>query len=127
MIKPNDKIKRLLSKDAVWKNPILLSSHSENSGKIIEILNLNKKIKIQKYSSSIKFCILAEGKAHIYPRFHKISKWDIAAGHAILTAAGGVLKDTENNVYKYNYPSVKTKEFIASCDSKWKKLLIDNK
>jgi 3'(2'), 5'-bisphosphate nucleotidase len=41
--------------------------------------------------SSIKFCIIAEGQADIYPRFGPISEWDTAAGQAILEAAGGSL------------------------------------
>lgn len=40
-------------------------------------------------SSSIKFCRLAEGAADLYPRFGEVSEWDAAAGHAVLTAAGG--------------------------------------
>ncbi|HVY84717.1 MAG TPA: 3'(2'),5'-bisphosphate nucleotidase CysQ [Caulobacterales bacterium] len=40
-------------------------------------------------SSSIKFCRLAEGAADLYPRFGDVNEWDIAAGHAILSAAGG--------------------------------------
>lgn len=40
-------------------------------------------------SSSIKFCRLAEGAADIYPRFGEVSEWDAAAGHAVLSAAGG--------------------------------------
>lgn len=40
-------------------------------------------------SSSIKFCRLAEGGADIYPRFGPLSEWDVAAGHAVLRAAGG--------------------------------------
>ena len=40
-------------------------------------------------SSSIKFCRLAEGVADLYPRFGDMSEWDAAAGHAILSAAGG--------------------------------------
>lgn len=40
-------------------------------------------------SSSIKFCRLAEGVADLYPRFGDINEWDTAAGHAILSAAGG--------------------------------------
>jgi 3'(2'), 5'-bisphosphate nucleotidase len=38
--------------------------------------------------SSLKFCILAEGKADIYPRFGKTMEWDTAAGHAIAMEAG---------------------------------------
>lgn len=40
-------------------------------------------------SSSIKFCRVAEGAADIYPRFGGLSEWDVAAGHAVLIAAGG--------------------------------------
>lgn len=44
--------------------------------------------------SSLKFCCIAEGKADIYPRFGRTMEWDIAAGHAVLAAAGGaVLRD----------------------------------
>jgi 3'(2'), 5'-bisphosphate nucleotidase len=41
--------------------------------------------------SSLKFCRLAEGAIDVYPRLSEISEWDIAAGHALVTAAGGVV------------------------------------
>ena len=40
-------------------------------------------------SSSLKFCLLAEGSADVYPRFGRTMEWDTAAGQAILEAAGG--------------------------------------
>jgi 3'(2'),5'-bisphosphate nucleotidase len=40
-------------------------------------------------SSSVKFCRLAEGAADLYPRFGEVNEWDAAAGHAVLSAAGG--------------------------------------
>ncbi|MDX2234469.1 MAG: 3'(2'),5'-bisphosphate nucleotidase CysQ [Hyphomonadaceae bacterium] len=40
-------------------------------------------------SSSLKFCRVASGEADIYPRFGPLSEWDVAAGHAVLVAAGG--------------------------------------
>lgn len=43
--------------------------------------------------SSIKFCIIADGQADLYPRFAPTSEWDTAAGEAILVAAGGSLTD----------------------------------
>ena len=52
--------------------------------------------------SSLKFCILAEGKADIYPRFGPTSEWDIAAGHIILEEAGGKLKTIDNKDILYN-------------------------
>jgi 3'(2'), 5'-bisphosphate nucleotidase len=39
--------------------------------------------------SSLKFCLVAEGQADIYPRFGPTCEWDTAAGHAVLLAAGG--------------------------------------
>ena len=52
--------------------------------------------------SSLKFCLVAEGKADLYPRFGPTSEWDIAAGHAVLRAAGGSVKtfDGEDMQYK---------------------------
>ena len=41
--------------------------------------------------SSLKFCRVAEGAIDVYPRLSEISEWDIAAGHALVTAAGGVV------------------------------------
>jgi 3'(2'), 5'-bisphosphate nucleotidase len=43
--------------------------------------------------SSLKFCLVAEGSAHIYPRFGPLWEWDTAAGHAILKEAGGRVVD----------------------------------
>jgi 3'(2'), 5'-bisphosphate nucleotidase len=52
--------------------------------------------------SSLKICLVAEGKADIYPRLALTSEWDTGAAQAILEAAGGVLKDADHNVYRYN-------------------------
>ncbi len=69
--------------------------------------------KINSFSSSIKFCKLAEGKADIYPRLESISKWDIAAGDAILRASGGKLFNDKGQEYKYNTASSKSGKFFA--------------
>lgn len=52
-------------------------------------------------SSSIKFCRLAEGAADLYPRFGNVSEWDIAAGHAILSAAGGGVMRLDGSPLRY--------------------------
>lgn len=41
--------------------------------------------------SSLKFCRIAEGRADVYPRFGRTMEWDVAAGHAVLAAAGGAV------------------------------------
>lgn len=51
--------------------------------------------------SSLKFCLLAEGKADIYPRHGLTCEWDTAAAHAVLVAAGGKVNDPEGNSLEY--------------------------
>ncbi|MES3030411.1 MAG: 3'(2'),5'-bisphosphate nucleotidase CysQ [Pseudomonadota bacterium] len=51
--------------------------------------------------SSIKFCRLAEGAADVYPRHGPTMEWDIAAGHAVLLAAGGQLTTPEGDAFVY--------------------------
>lgn len=52
-------------------------------------------------SSSMKFCLIAEGSADVYPRFGPTCEWDTAAGQAILTAAGGAVLDTDGRPLAY--------------------------
>ena len=80
-------------------------------------------VKIKYYSSSIKFCKLAEGKADIYPRLQGINKWDIAAGDAILRAAGGVVFNENGKEMLYNnFGSYTGKFFALSSKEYWKYL-----
>jgi 3'(2'), 5'-bisphosphate nucleotidase len=65
--------------------------------------------------SSLKICLIAEGMAHIYPRFGPTSLWDTAAAHIILKEAGGDIRDLEGQVLNYANPSqVLNPRFIAS-------------
>ena len=69
-----------------------------------------------KKGSSIKFCEIAEGKVDLYPRCGPTSEWDVAAGHIILTEAGGEIKSIDNKKLLYNSKeSVTNPHFIASC------------
>lgn len=51
--------------------------------------------------SSIKFCRIAEGAADIYPRHGPTMEWDIAAGQAVLEAAGGSVRTPEGQAFAY--------------------------
>ena len=51
--------------------------------------------------SSLKFCRVAEGAVDVYPRLAQISEWDIAAGHALVAAAGGVVTTPEGAPLRY--------------------------
>tara|TARA_B100000700_G_scaffold61323_1_gene67189 strand:+ start:1786 stop:2580 length:795 start_codon:yes stop_codon:yes gene_type:complete len=59
--------------------------------------------------SSLKFCLIAEGEADIYPRFGPTSEWDIAAGHILVNEAGGKIRTFQNDSISYN-----TKENIIN-------------
>ena len=55
----------------------------------------------QAMDSSLKLCIVAEGAADIYPRHAPTMEWDIAAGHAVLAAAGGRLTAPDGSPFRY--------------------------
>lgn len=68
--------------------------------------------------SSLKFCIVAEGKADIYPRAAPTSEWDTAAGHAVLLAAGGLVDGPDGAPLRYGKPAFLNRAFVAT--SGWK-------
>jgi 3'(2'), 5'-bisphosphate nucleotidase len=51
--------------------------------------------------SSIKFCLIAEGRADVYPRFSTTMEWDTAAGDAVLQAAGGIMRACDGGPFVY--------------------------
>ena len=51
--------------------------------------------------SALKFCLVASGKADLYPRTGPTMEWDTAAGHAILLAAGGSMETFEGGAFRY--------------------------
>ena len=51
--------------------------------------------------SALKFCQIAEGSADVYPRFSPTCEWDVAAGHAVLAAAGGMVTTPEGAPLRY--------------------------
>jgi 3'(2'), 5'-bisphosphate nucleotidase len=57
---------------------------------------------LQSVGSSLKFCLIAEGKADLYPRFGPTSEWDTAAGQAVLEAAGGHVTRLDGHRLRYN-------------------------
>jgi 3'(2'), 5'-bisphosphate nucleotidase len=51
--------------------------------------------------SAVKFCQIAEGQADVYPRLSTTCEWDVAAGHAVLAAAGGIMTTPEGGTLSY--------------------------
>ncbi|PKQ63134.1 3'(2'),5'-bisphosphate nucleotidase [Labilibaculum filiforme] len=64
--------------------------------------------------SSLKLCMIAEGEAEVYPRYAPTMEWDIAAGHAIVTASGGKVLHLESDLeISYNKPDLLNPWFIC--------------
>jgi 3'(2'), 5'-bisphosphate nucleotidase len=68
--------------------------------------------------SSLKFCLLAQGDADLYPRFGPTSEWDTAAGQALLEAAGGHVTRLDGHRLRYNCrESLLNGDFVAFNDA----------
>lgn len=66
--------------------------------------------------SALKFCLLAQGDADLYPRLAPTSEWDIAAGHALLTAAGGAVRKPDGGELRYGCGDFRVPAFVAFGD-----------
>jgi 3'(2'), 5'-bisphosphate nucleotidase len=64
--------------------------------------------------SSLKLCLVAAGEADLYPRLGRTMEWDIAAGHAVLAAAGGSVTDLSGKALAYGKPGFDNPHFVAS-------------
>ena len=63
--------------------------------------------------SSLKFCLIAEGKADIYPRFGPTMEWDTGAAQGVLEAAGGEVVTVDGQPLLYGKPRFANPHFIA--------------
>lgn len=88
------------------------SSHaSEEEEQVLQQHNVTESIP---RGSSLKFCMVAEGKADIYYRHGPTMEWDTAAGQAIVEAAGGrVTQGTSDQLFTYNKESLRNGSFLV--------------
>jgi 3'(2'), 5'-bisphosphate nucleotidase len=81
----------------VWgPEPVVVCSASRPEKEFDGFLQANDLSRVIKIGSSFKFCLVAKGEAHFYPRFSPLSAWDIAAGDAVARAAGCSMLDMKN-------------------------------
>ena len=64
--------------------------------------------------SSLKFCMVAAGEADLYPRLGTTMEWDTAAGHAVLSAAGGSVTCLDGAALGYGKPGLVNPHFLAA-------------
>ena len=93
------------------------SHMSEDTLKYIESLKLeyNQDVEIVSKGSSLKFCLVAEGEADVYPRFAPTMEWDTAAGQAICEAVGlSVIDKMTSKPMLYNRENLLNNYFLVS-------------
>ena len=99
------------------KTKIIGSRSHLNDDTLLFISEIEKKRKVEIVSigSSLKFCMVAEGEAHIYPRYAPTMEWDTAAGQAICEAAGVMVIDNNTNKpLQYNKENLLNPYFLVS-------------
>ncbi|MFS4491349.1 3'(2'),5'-bisphosphate nucleotidase CysQ [Maribacter sp. 2308TA10-17] len=89
--------------------------NQETTNFIDDLKKKYEEVEIVSKGSSLKFCLVAEGKADVYPRFAPTMEWDTAAGHAICSAVGlkVISQDTQEEV-NYNKENLLNPYFLVS-------------
>ena len=88
---------------------------NDDTRNFISEIEKKKKVEIVSKGSSLKFCLVAEGNAHVYPRFAPTMEWDTAAGHAICTAAGvQVIDQNTQQPLQYNKENLLNPYFLVT-------------
>ena len=104
----------------------IYTSSGMNESKLNFIINKVPNIKINKFSSALKFTAIASGNGCFYPRLGPTHEWDTAAGQCIVEEAGGIVIDKFMSRFKYNKnKTYLNQEFFVIADSAfdWKEVI----
>lgn len=80
---------------------VAMVSRTHRDTKTEEYLTQYDIAEMRAAGSSLKFCLVAAGEADIYPRHGRTMEWDVAAGHAVLLAAGGNVTQLDGSPFIY--------------------------
>jgi len=96
---------------------IVVGSRSHANPAVVECLDAIGAYELVSMGSSLKFCLVAEGRADFYPRLGPTSEWDTGAAHAVVLAAGGKIVTLEGEPLSYNRKaSFLNPEFLVIAD-----------
>ena len=93
----------------------MLASRSHGDGPALDQWCHGQRIaEVRTAGSSLKLCLIAAGEADAYPRFGRTMEWDIAAGDAVLRAAGGSVRRLDDGtLLRYGRPGFENPHFVA--------------
>ena len=114
-------------------DPLVIVASRRHGGEALDncLTALDKhfpSIETTNMGSSLKLCLIAEGKADLYPRLAPTSEWDTAAAQAIVEAAGGRVVDVDLDVLRYNTKADLINPLfyvLADTEFDWSKVLSD--
>ena len=92
---------------------VVIASRSHRNPRTREFLDHYRVAEIISAGSSLKLCRIAEGRADMYPRLGRTMEWDIAAGHAVLRAAGGSVRTLDGAPLRYGKAGFDNPHFVA--------------
>ena len=92
---------------STYQDPVrVVASRNHLNNETKNFISNLKNYKLYQAGSSIKFCMIAEGQADIYPRLSPTSEWDTAAAQAIVEGAGGSVKDMDDKRLAYQKDNI---------------------
>lgn len=101
------------------QRPVVVGSRSHRTPELDAYLARLGTYELKSIGSSLKFCLVAEGAADLYPRMGPTSEWDTAAAHCIVEAAGGAVTDLHGKPLLYNAKaSLLNPNFLAFGDKR---------
>ncbi len=101
----------------------LVASRSHASAETVEFINklkANFSVDILSIGSSLKLCLVAEGRAHVYPRFGPTMEWDTAAAQCVVEQAKGKVSTLQGEPLHYNKDNLLNPYFIVSSEDIYK-------
>lgn len=114
----NGKQETLSVRDVPDEGAVAVASASHRDEATNDWLARHHITQTRSIGSSLKFCLVAEGLADVYPRFGPTMEWDTAAGDAVLRAAGGMVTTDDGQPYPYGKSEYRNQPFIAH--GKWR-------
>src|SRR5690606_28953638 len=94
--------------------PVIVASRSHRTPETDAFIARFETAQCVTVGSSLKFCLVAEGEADIYPRMSRTMQWDTAAGDAVLRAAGGTTRMLDGRPFRYGPGVVEGDDAFAS-------------
>lgn len=112
-IEDEDGKRPITTREAPADGLTVVASRSHRTAETDEYISKFKVADLVSAGSSLKLCLLAEGKADLYPRLGRTMEWDIGAGQAILEAAGGVVETLDGAPLGYGKDGHDNPYFVA--------------